>query len=42
MEEKEVDSMRDEFKAVLLLILNMLERGETDRAIDAIREILSK
>lgn len=33
VEEKEVDSMRDEFKAVLLLILNMLERGEDNKYI---------
>ena len=29
-----------EFKAVLLLILDLLEHGETDRAIQKIHEIL--
>lgn len=29
-----------EFKAVLILILDLLEHGETQRAIDKIKEIL--
>jgi hypothetical protein len=31
-----------EFKAVLLLLLDLLEHGETDRAIQRIKEILEK
>ena len=40
--QKEVDTMRLEFKAVLLLILDLLIHGNTDRAISVIREILKE
>ena len=36
------DAMRIEFKAVLLLILDLLEHGEIDRAIKRIKEILNE
>lgn len=39
--QKEDDNMIIEFKAVLLLLLDLLERGETQRAIERIKEILS-
>lgn len=38
----EIEAMRDEFKATMLLLLELLEHGETERAIKAIREILGK
>ena len=37
---EEVNAMRIEFKAVLILLLDMLEHGNVDRAIERIREIL--
>lgn len=37
----EVDAMIVEFKAVLILLLDLLEHGEVDRAIKRIKEILS-
>lgn len=36
------EAMRDEFRAFVILLLDMLERGEVDRAIAKLREILSK
>ena len=40
--QKEVDTMRLEFKAVMLLILDLLTHGNSDRAIVVIREILKE
>ena len=39
---KEDDNMIIEFKAVLILLLDLLEHGDTDRAIQKIREILKE
>lgn len=36
------EAMRDEFRAFVILLLDMLERGEVDRAIAKLQEILSK
>lgn len=36
------EAMREEFRAFLILLLDMLESGETARAIAKIREILDK
>lgn len=38
---EEVNAMRIEFKAVLILLLDLLEHGDVDRAIERIREILN-
>jgi hypothetical protein len=38
----EVENVKIEFKAVLLLLLDLLEHSETDRAIQRIKEILEK
>lgn len=37
---KEDNTMIIEFKAVLILLLDLLEQGEVDRAIKRIKEIL--
>lgn len=37
---EETESMRVEFKAVLMLILDLLEHGDINRAIERIKEIL--
>lgn len=37
---KEDNTMIIEFKAVLILLLDLLEHGEVDRAIKRIKEIL--
>ena len=39
---KEVDNMILEFKAVLLLILDLLEHNDIERAIKKIHEILKE
>jgi len=39
---KEDDNIVIEFKAVLIAILDFLEHGETERAVNYIREVLSK
>lgn len=36
------EAVREEFRAFLILLLDMLERGEVTRAIAKIREILDK
>lgn len=40
--EQEVNAMIIEFKAVLILLLDLLEHGNVDRAIERIREILKE
>ena len=40
--EERGEAMREEFRAFLILLLDILERGETARAIAKIREILDK
>ena len=40
--EQEVSAMIIEFKAVLILLLDLLEHGNVDRAIERIREILKE
>lgn len=42
LKNAESDNVIIEFKAVLLLLLDLLEHGETDRAIQRIKEILEK
>lgn len=42
VEEMEEEVTRDEFKAVLLLLLDLLEHGEINRATKVIKEILNK
>ena len=42
MNHNEVSDMRLEFKAVLLLILDLLTHGDTDRAIETISKILNE
>jgi hypothetical protein len=42
MEQEEVLGMVIEFKAVLILILDLLEHGNTERAILKLREILKE
>ena len=42
MEQEEVLGMVIEFKAVLILILDLLEHGNTERAINKLREILKE
>lgn len=39
---KEDNEMKIEFKAVLILILNLLEHGDVQRAIDTIKQILKQ
>lgn len=39
---EEVNTMRIEFKAVLILLLDLLEHGNVDRAVERIREILKE
>ena len=38
----EVNDMRIEFRGVLILVLDLLEHGNIDRAIKCIREILKE
>lgn len=38
---EEDDNMLIEFKSVLLLLLDLLEHGDTQRAIDVIKKILN-
>lgn len=40
--DQEVNAMIIEFKAVLILLLDLLEHGNVDRAIERICEILKE
>lgn len=42
MKEGDADMTSSAFAGVLILLLDLLENGETQRAIDKIKEILRK